>query len=487
MERCQYIPLRLTSEERLLLKVLENTLNVSEYTDNVDTVSRKAKSILVMEELIQIFSISSGLMLCADLVGGRSIVGNSIPENGAFFRRLFEVGRRYKIMNPDKMRSTYGKLMYLLQDSQSPTIQGQLGFSCYKEIVTVYSLLEEHEALDLLKDPRVLIATREINDMRGKKSRDQIAADIAIKRMAAAELREDYHNSALSREDIQRVLDSIADSNNYLSFNVVPVKRMIVHLKRNFDPEEPTAGFSLAIGGARSRGKMGFGQRGTFSSYYGASYGSSYFRSDSSKLSHDHPTQYTYVLQSLKLWKHIMDNMYKLWYLADQDLLSTTSTYRLWNTGQGLNRVQSCPEVGSEMRRILNEVQRECGSWVGLSVVHLGDRDVPNALMFIDKYTQVPRITAPLATCIDHLAGLFEEGVVKVYAEEAWQDLESLKMHVLNDFFKHAFDGDGDDGGSCIDGRLTSCWNWCSKISKKPFYYAFMLSGFQGFDGDWKD
>ena len=39
------------------------------------------------------------------------------------------------------------------------------------------------------------------------------------------------------------------------------------------------------------------------------------------------------------------------------------------------------------------------------------------------------------------------------------------------------------DAGSCIDGRLTSAWNWCAKLEKKAYYPVFKLANFSGFEG----
>jgi hypothetical protein len=45
--------------------------------------------------------------------------------------------------------------------------------------------------------------------------------------------------------------------------------------------------------------------------------------------------------------------MFFLWWAADQDLLREGGYYQLSNTGQGLQRVQSCPTVQDAMNNIL--------------------------------------------------------------------------------------------------------------------------------------
>jgi len=179
-----------------------------------------------------------------------------------------------------------------------------------------------------------------------------------------------------------------------------------------------------------------------------------------------------------------MGNMFALWRGTEDDLLDPALRYRLCDTGQGLNRLQTAPRVSRMMSAILQKVQSEVGSWVGLSVVHLGDRDVPNALVFIDKYTQVPRILGPIVATLDKLPQVYQSSVAtKTLIDKEFGGLDTLRMMILQDFFRHGFDGSGDDGGSCIDGRLTSCWNWCSKVEKKKYFPAFLLTGFTGFDG----
>lgn len=107
-------------------------------------------------------------------------------------------------------------------------------------------------------------------------------------------------------------------------------------------------------------------------------------------------------------------------------------------------------------------------------------------MVFIDKYTQIPRFLTPIVQFIHGLPDLCSDEVICEYVTSEFGSIQQLKLAVLADYFKHGFDGSGDDGGSCIDGRLTSSWNWTSRIAKKPYYHAFMMSGFQGFDGDFR-
>lgn len=479
-----YIPLRLSPEERSLLGILEGALYVSEYTDQVDVYHSGNKSRRMALQIQQVCAILAGLVVANNFdVARKPLVERNFAENQNFFRTIFEIGRRYKVLNPDKFRGMYGKLIHMLQDSVKAEVVRQIGFECVGSVRTVKSLLKNKpKGAALIQDPLLAAATREI--YTEGKSRAEIDAETRAKSDALRALKKKYAeplpgdkpkppgdlaelleagkgtpspetDRILTEDAVEVIVASVSDHFAFQRFNREPVVRMIEYLKTYFDPAKERD-FSLEI----SRGRAG------------------------SCLTHGHRTQYSFVLQSMLLWREIMGNMFALWQMTEEDLLDPDSSYRLCDTGQGLNRMQQAPRVSRCMHQILHKVQSEVGNWVGLSVVHLGDRDVPNALVFIDKYTQVPRILAPMVRTLDRLPEVYNStAAIKSFIDSEFNGLEVLRMTILQDFFRHGFDGSGDDGGSCVDGRLTSCWNWCSKIEKKKYLPAFLLTGFTGFDG----
>ena len=67
-DRCKHIPTRLKEDERRLLSVLEKTLEVCEYTDTVEVTyshTGKSKQSRIIASLIDVLSISCGLLVCA--------------------------------------------------------------------------------------------------------------------------------------------------------------------------------------------------------------------------------------------------------------------------------------------------------------------------------------------------------------------------------------------------------------------------------------
>jgi hypothetical protein len=146
--------------------------------------------------------------------------------------------------------------------------------------------------------------------------------------------------------------------------------------------------------------------------------------------------------------------------LAENDLLDQTNQYRLQDTGQGLNRLQGAPSLSSAIYGCLDQTQRLVGRWVGSSVVHLGDTNVPNALMFsktnlccaqssmlisaqVDKYTQVTQILAPIVTCLDNIEPVASQnGKVADFLDQSFgqgirgMGVEGAKKSILQDWFR---------------------------------------------------
>jgi hypothetical protein len=493
-ERAKFVPMRLTYDERKHLRLIDATMHVSHYTDHMDNaasvkVNPARKLALQMKQLC---AILTGMQVAHSYEQGQQLM-QSREFNGksAFFQLVLEIGRRYKILNPERMRDSYGKLMYFLQDSRKTDVRELLEFDSVVRVRTVYDVLSKSaKGLELLEDPQLKTATMEI--MPEGRSRMQIQRDIKAKEAAIKHLSRTYcsverrrkryggyslgllrssyaesdseddaaNGQELTEDLVEQCIYSLGDHSTYLRFNREPCDRLISLLKEFFDPVDPgPAEHSLAI----EEGVAG------------------------ARLSHDHQRQYTFVLQSMTLWREVLDNMFQLWHLAEEDLLDEENCYQLTDTGQGLQRVQKSARSVVAMQKILAKVQRKVGGWIGSSTVHLGDHNVPNALMFIDKYIQVPRLLGPLVLTLDKIPQLSQSSDGMKGYIDSFGGVRVLQKLILADFFRHAFDGSGADNffdaGSCIDGRLTSAWNWCSSIEKKPYFPVFLLTGFSGFDG----
>ncbi|KAG5370937.1 UPF0652 protein [Yarrowia sp. E02] len=463
-ERAKDVPVRLTYDERKLLRLLEAALNVSEYTDKVDILSYTSKAKRIVAQLREMCSIMAALVVATDMKTGQALFENkNFSDNAEWFQTVFEIGRRYKIMNPDKMRDSFGKLMYMIMDSRLAEVSQVMEFDLYKPVKSVYSHLRsfgdgaDGSGVAVFGDPLIVDAIMEINP--DGKNRRQIQQAIQTKERAIEILAKRYSKGKLLKEDVRQCLYSLGDYHAYLRANQEPVERMMKYLNEDFDESADTSGeFHLAI-------------------RYG---------SGGARLSHNHSKQYQYVRQSLSLWSEIMKEMFRMWSLSDADLTST-GRYQLTDTGQGLNRIKGCPGVSRAIHGVISKAQHRTGSWIGSSVVHLGDHTVPNALFFLDKYLQVPRILIPVDMVVSNIENLAKDPHVSLWIKEQFGSPDRLRKTILADFFKHAFDGSGADNfydaGSCIDGRLTSAWNWANSISKKDYYKIFLVSGFTGFDG----
>jgi hypothetical protein len=212
----KWIPMRVSGEERTLLKLLEGALEVSEYTDKVDVVRgwgwRNSKSDVIGEEISDFFKNLMGLLVAGNYQEGVKLLqAKELRGNAEFFAQVCEIGRRFKITNPEKLRSTYGKLIYLMQDAPSV-----LPFNLHTPIKSVHLFLSERDGLGVLADEELALATRPIaaGDASAGASREALEQAGRDKASAADRIAARHASNRLSATDIRWALLSVGRPRN---------------------------------------------------------------------------------------------------------------------------------------------------------------------------------------------------------------------------------------------------------------------------------
>ena len=357
------IPIRMTTEERSLQKLLSSALDVSEYTDKVDTHSRHRQAI-IQRQLYELYQIMLGLNINSSKAKGKKMlvglfkggVGKeeafSSPECGQWLCKVFEIGRRYKRMNPDKMRTEYGKLITIMQDAVD--CRAEMRVDTNIPVITVRDVLVQNNLEHILADPVIEVAATPLPKM----SSDEREMKVKEKEEALREMCERHcGGDAAKKEVVELCIRSLDDGACVLRDNAHILTRMLDHLRHFFHPETGTY-----------TGKQ-FGDLSITPSRGG------------SKLSHSHQAHYWYVVESLTLWRCMMANLFHLWSTAEDDMLapsaSHSASYHLRNTGQGMHRMKRAPKTYNAVHEQISnadaEIRKQGSHWVGTKIVHLGD------------------------------------------------------------------------------------------------------------------
>lgn len=510
IRKAGFIPLRLSMPQRKSQRLIRAITLASCYTDKVDIDFDKPvkRELAIVKEVL---GAIHGLIVSLDLRQGAELMKDK--DFSAFKDEIvgaIEVSRRYKIMNPDLLRTDYVKFLYLLQDATfSEGVKDSLGFNIARPILTVQSTLEQLKCPELLQDPRLPLC---ITPVPKFKKMDSLNQALRFKdRLVAAVCKEYAQKCQCTADDIEVCVRSLNDANNFNDDNSDSAGDLLRIFQELFNPaDQEKKNKDAAV--AASNNKANNITTNDLNS--GGTNLSIVEGQEGSRLSHSHAMQFHYVVQSLTLWRLITRDMFRLWKLAEDDMLNPTNPYEYRETGQGKHRVQPAPNLFNAIKDILAEAKSQVGQWIGSERIHMGDNQVPNSYFFLEKYAQISRIIVPILRTIKYIERRYdgedvfvsgpngrsvpvdpEQAKTRVdirafrrYIDTVYGAPKNAQLAILRDFFRHGFDGSGgdnmDDAGSCIDGRLTSAWNWCNQISNKQYYPIFLMAGFQSFDGD---